>query len=185
MNAPTAIDYAIEVLEKSRLMLDVDQAELNHQLSQLRAIRHNGVTPGQLYCPAPGCEYSCEAPAGLAPEEPAICPVHTGPLNVMTWKQLAGKVFLKGAAQAAEFDRQLHALTEIMDQSNARIAELEERMESLHFERGNFLDREEDLKAEAWHLREHLYKLVVIGHRYKPEAMEALVETLHVNLYDH
>lgn len=63
--------------------------EINMKISELRRIQNQDLTTGALYCPAPNCSYKCEAPRDMDPTDTVLCPHHSAPMTVMTWKQMS------------------------------------------------------------------------------------------------
>ena len=128
MKPRTAIDWALDVIARSKLPPDITGDDLNRHMMELRLISTNGVTEGSLYCPSPGCKYNCEAPSLAEPEDPVICPVHSTTLVIQTWKQMAGRAMEQGFQQAAEFDRVLSEVQTRMDDMSRTILTMRERL---------------------------------------------------------
>ena len=159
MKPLTAIDWALDVLQRSILPPDMPAAEFNQRMMELRLIKRNGVTEKSLYCPSPGCNYTCPAPPEMEPVDPVVCPEHSTQLIIMTWKQLAGHAFQASINQTKEFDLILEAMQAESKVLGETLITMRERLRVTDEERRECLERLENFMFTTANEKEELENL--------------------------
>ena len=141
MSAVNPIDWALDLLSRSRLPPETSAAEFQQRMDELRTLKANGVTEDSLHCPAPGCGYVCFASPGAGAAQPDVCPHHSVPLVLMTWKQMAERAFAAAHEQAEEFDQRMMTLEcgagAMVAQAQQNAREAVAQLDVVRFRQGN------------------------------------------------
>jgi hypothetical protein len=108
------VEWAMEALNRSVLPREyVD--DLPHNLHELRVIQNKCFCDACLFCPVHGCHVRAAIPEEYKEGDLVICPRHSVPMALMTWRQLAELVnvrvgiFAKVLAQQAGVISELNA----------------------------------------------------------------------------